>query len=277
MSFIYAHKFDNKIRILSDTKITISPDKISWYSKDEYESIDKYGMIKTIIYKPDITISSAGNIEDFNELLENLNEKKIDELEKIIFESLSVHEKYKGATDFIITDKNTIYTVKNGKVEASLTAWIGDKDAFDKFQELKLTSPLMTVTCIDEAGMYDEEDLISPIDNSFEKIIKDKSFDTIGGSMVRCMFDQGKYRFLESYGSYTGFNFEQVLLPGEGIIFETNVENGGFSYLVFNHEKYYAVSIEQSKKKIIYMPGYSNKYLKNLSLAHFIDDEIVTD
>lgn len=275
MSFIYAHKIDNKIRILSDTKITISPDKISWFSKDEYERIYNYGMIKTVIYKSDITISSAGNIEDFNELLEILNEKKSDELEKIICEAISIHNKYRRATDFIITDKNTIYIVKNGKCESALTAWIGDSDAFKKFQELKLTYPPSTITCISEEGIYEVEDLISSIDHSFQTIIDDKTFDTVGGAVVRCIYNQGKYEFLGSYATYSGFNFRQKLLPGESLVFEHNVEDGGFSYYAFNYNKYYTVYIEQSGKYLMYMPGYSNKYFKNLSLPQFLNEATI--
>ena len=73
MSFIYAHKIKNTIRILSDTKPTIASSDIlrlkKRFTKEEYNNFKKYGFIKTIIYRPNITISSAGDVEHFNEFL----------------------------------------------------------------------------------------------------------------------------------------------------------------------------------------------------------------
>ena len=73
MSYIYAHKTENSIKILSDTKVTINSNDLSRlkkrFSEKEYNNFLKYGFIKTVIYKPNITISSAGEVEHFNELL----------------------------------------------------------------------------------------------------------------------------------------------------------------------------------------------------------------
>ena len=87
MSFIYAHKFKDTIKILSDTKPTIADKDIlrlqKRFTKEEYDTFIKYGLLKTIIYRPNITISFAGNVEHFNEFLKFLCDNNIDDV-KII-------------------------------------------------------------------------------------------------------------------------------------------------------------------------------------------------
>ena len=79
MSLIYAHKIKGKVRILSDTKIYVDPNYRQQLehelTKEEAENIVNYGMIKTIIYRENITISSAGHIDVFNELHDSSNTK----------------------------------------------------------------------------------------------------------------------------------------------------------------------------------------------------------
>ena len=76
MSLIYAHKINGKVRVLSDTKIYVDPNYKQQLehelTKEESLNIIKYGMIKTVIYRENITISSAGHIEVFNKLLQQI-------------------------------------------------------------------------------------------------------------------------------------------------------------------------------------------------------------
>ena len=116
MSFIYAHKLKNTIRILSDTKPTIASNDIlrlkKRFTKEEYDNFIKYGFIKTIIYRPNITISSAGDVEHFNEFLKFLYDNNIDDIKIITSEAFNLNFKYNGDTDFIITTEKDIYEVK---------------------------------------------------------------------------------------------------------------------------------------------------------------------
>ncbi|MDE5539647.1 MAG: hypothetical protein K2J20_04095, partial [Bacilli bacterium] len=67
MSLIYAYKTKSGISVLSDTKATIESNHLSilkhLLTEEEYGYYLKLGVIKTIIYKCNITISSAGYLE----------------------------------------------------------------------------------------------------------------------------------------------------------------------------------------------------------------------
>ena len=142
MSFIYAHKFGNTIKIMSDTKPTIANNEIlkleKRFTKKEYNDFIKYGFIKTIIYRPNITISSAGNVEHFNEFIKHLYNKNIDDVKTITREAFNLNLKYDGDTDFIITTENDIYEVTENGVKKVLSSWIGDEDAFVAFNNFKI-------------------------------------------------------------------------------------------------------------------------------------------
>ena len=275
MSFIYAHKISGKVRVLSDTKIYVGPNYKQQLEHKlkmpEVHNIIKFGMIKTVIYKNNIAISSAGHIEVFNELLKELYENNLDNIDNILDIALTIHNEHNNNTDFIITTDNDIYSIKNNKIEKSETAWIGDSDAFNKFQELKLTTPQKTITVITEDENYEENDEYSRVDDSFKYIVNERLFETVGGIPIICFYANDKFQYEECYSVSTGYNFKQVLKHGEPIVFQHNVEDGGFSYYAFNLDNNYAMDIDQSDKYLVYMPGYSNEIYKYLSLPIFIN------
>lgn len=277
MSLIYAYKTKSGISVLSDTKATIESNHLSILKKllteEEYGYYLKLGVIKTIIYKCNITISSAGYLEHFNELLANLYEKSILDFKYIVNEALYIHNKYNHDTNFIITSENSIFEIKNGIAKEVLNSWIGDYEAFSKFQELRLNSKQPDIVFIDETSVEDKEDAYydSTIYDSFEYIVKNRIFNTVGGFIVKCTLIDGKYIFLGSYGIFSGFDFKQKLLPNEGVVFSNNIEDGGFSYYVYDSDKYYTVYLEQVNKYILYKPGYSDKMYKFLSLPQIVD------
>lgn len=281
MSLIYAHKIKGKVRILSDTKIYVDPNYRQQLehelTKEEAENIVNYGMIKTIIYRENITISSAGHIDVFNELLKRLDEGNLNGINDILNESLLVHKKHNSNTDFIITTDTKIYCIRNNVIEKSEMAWIGDSDAFNKFQELRLSSSPKTITVINGKEQYEEIDEYSPVNDSFEYIINEHLFDKVGGMLIICSYIDGKFQYNECYATYSGYDLKQVLDPGKEIMFEHNVEDGGFSYFAFNLDNYYAMNIEQKDKYLVYKPGYSNENYKYLSLAFFLDENQINN
>lgn len=281
MSLIYAHKINGKVRVLSDTKIYVDPNYKQQLehelTKEESVNIIKYGMIKTVIYRENITISSAGHIEVFNKLLQQINERKMSDVDDILNEALSVHNKHNSNTDFIVTTDTKIYCIRNNTIEKSEIAWIGDSDAFNKFQELRLSSPQKTITVITEEETYEETDEYSPVDDSFKYIINEHLFDKVGGMLIICSYMDGKFQYNECYATYSGYNSKQVLDQEKEIIFEHNIEDGGFSYFAFNLDNYYAMNIEQNEKYLVYKPGYSNENYNYLALAFFMDESQINN
>ena len=148
--------------------------------------------------------------------------------------------------------------MKNGMIEKRENAYIGDSDAFNKFQELHLTykDKNKTIIVIDKNEMHEEPDIYPSIEDSFSYIIDSNMFDTVGGMKIECSSIDGKFQYSERYSIHTGYSFRQVLMPGEGLIFKTN-------------NNYYAMHFEQIDKYIVHKPGYSNENYKYLSLPVF--------
>jgi hypothetical protein len=273
MSFIYAYNDKNKITILSDTKVSIDDDdKLrleKQLTKEECSNITNFGMVKTVIYKSDITVSSAGELKDFNELLGLLFEKNINNIEDILNEGLNINKKYKGQTDFIITTTDKIYEIKNGEIAEQNTAWIGDVQAFSKFQKELHSMDTPKITVVNNGEATEELYPIGKISEAFTKVVNDTSIKTVDGLVVTCTFEK-EYYFLGKYRVYTGFNYQQTLFPGEKVIFTNEVEDGGLSYYIPDCKKYYTVLINQTNKSLVFRPGYSNKDYKYLSLATWV-------
>ncbi|MBP3800050.1 MAG: hypothetical protein ILA19_03605 [Bacilli bacterium] len=279
MSLIYAHKTHFGIRVLSDTKPSVHPDDLdrlkNRFTVEEYNNFMKYGVVKTVIYKPNITISSAGMLEHFNKLLEYLETNNIIEVEDILKTATDIHNRYNKDTDFVITTERDIYEIKNGKYEKVEFSWIGDIDAFSKFQEQKLQY------VIDErkySNDFPKEDIEAlkehdRIKYAFQKVVDDKNIDSVGGFITICAIsncENSEYEFLSRIGIFSGYDSKQVLNPGDNIIFFHKVYDGGFQYQILDSKSKFLIYLEQTKLGIVYKNGYSDNEYKNLSLPFLV-------
>lgn len=277
MSLIYAHKTYFGIRVLSDTKPSVHPDDLdrlkNRFTVEEYNNFMKYGVVKTVIYKPNITISSAGMLEHFNKLLEYLETNNIIEVEDILKAATDIHNRYNKDIDFVITTEHDIYEIKNGKYEKVEFSWIGDIDAFSKFQEQKLQ---YVVDDRRYSADFPKEDIEAlkeqdKIDFAFQKVIDDETIDSVGGILVICYTvksDNYEYWFESKYATFSGFNYKQILKPGDGIIFSHEISDGGFEYFILESKTNFSIYFNQVKLGIAYDKGYSDSEYCNLMLPH---------
>lgn len=279
MSLIYAHKTYFGIRVLSDTKPSVHPDDLdrlkNRFTVEEYNNFMKYGVVKTVIYKPNITISSAGMLEHFNKLLEYLETNNIIEVEDILKAATDIHNRYNKDTDFVITTECDIYEIKNGKYEKVEFSWIGDIDAFSKFQEQKLQ---YVVDDRRYSADFPKEDIEAlkeqdRIDDAFQKVIDNKNIDSVGGFITICAIsnrDNSEYEFLSKIGIFSGYDSKQILNQGDNIIFFHKVYDGGFQYQVLDSRSNFLIYLGQIKMGIVYKKGYSDNEYKNLSLPFLV-------
>lgn len=277
MSLIYAHKTYFGIRVLSDTKPSVHPDDLdrlkNRFTVEEYNNFMKYGVVKTVIYKPNITISSAGMLEHFNKLLEYLETNNIIEVEDILKAATDIHNRYNKDIDFVITTEHDIYEIKNGKYEKVEFSWIGDIDAFSKFQEQKLQ---YVVDDRRYSADFPKEDIEAlkkqdKIDFAFQKVIDDETIDSVGGILVICYTvksDNYEYWFESKYATFSGFNYKQILKPGDEIIFSHEISDGGFEYFILESKTNFSIYLNQVKLGIAYDKGYSDSEYCNLMLPH---------
>lgn len=130
MSLIICKIIDDKIYIESDSRITD-------LNSGRKESI--YGVIKTIILHPRISISYAGNIYSAEKAIKEIFDHNKITIDYLI-ETLSRHSNYSNNLDFILclltgTTNAEIIRIRNSSVERNLrTAWIGDISGFELFQ-----------------------------------------------------------------------------------------------------------------------------------------------
>lgn len=277
MSFVYAYKLEKGIKIISDTYPTIANNEMLKLEKRfqpiEYNNFSKYGFLKTIIYKSNITISSAGNVEHFNEFLRFLYQNNIEEIKIIISEAFNLNFRYNGDTDFIITTENTIYQITENGVKNVSSSWIGDKDAFDafiKFQKNYTPDEIYyTKEVSEDIRKQDIMDLT--IDTAFESLIKNPKINTVGGFVVRCILKDKQYKFLGTYVSEIVKS--QIIEIGTPVNFDSSAELGGFTFMAPNSCKYYYGYFFQTNKYIVYKPGYTHDNYKYLSMPHIVDKE----
>lgn len=278
MSLIYAHKTFFGTRVLSDTKPSIDANDIDRlkkrFTKEEFNNFIKYGVVKTVIYKPNITISSAGMLEHFNKLLGYLETNNITNIEDILKAATDIHNRYDKDTDFIITTEYDIYEIKDGKYEKVEFSWIGDSDAFSRFQEQKSNFAFDERSCSTKDFTKEEIDAFKEkdkIDFAFQKVIDDETIDSVGGILVICYTvksDNYEYWFESKYATFSGFNYKQILKPGNGIIFSHEISDGGFEYFVLESKTNFSIYLNQVKLGIAYDKGYSDSEYCNLMLPH---------
>ena len=106
MSFVYADKIDDVIRIYCDTKVSFSEGIYASISREQKELIDKFGIVKTNIVCPTISISFAGNnIFMASRLFKALCDKKSFEIEEVIDLAYRIHmEAKRDDIEFLIAN-----------------------------------------------------------------------------------------------------------------------------------------------------------------------------
>lgn len=132
MSLVICKKFNNKLYVESDSRITD-------INSARKESL--YGVIKTVILHPKISISYAGNIYIAERaILEIFAFKKLT-IGYLLETLLRYNKDNNNSVEFILAiishnAASEIIRIKNFSVERNLeAAWIGDIDGFNLFQK----------------------------------------------------------------------------------------------------------------------------------------------
>ena len=109
------------------------------------------------------------------------------------------------------------------------------------------------------------------IDFAFQKVIDDETIDSVGGILVICYTvksDNYEYWFESKYATFSGFNYKQILKPGDEIIFSHEISDGGFEYFILESKTNFSIYLNQVKLGIAYDKGYSDSEYCNLMLPH---------
>ncbi|MBL4668272.1 MAG: hypothetical protein JKY30_03305 [Flavobacteriales bacterium] len=161
MSLVIAKIIDGKIQIESDTKIS---------GEHVVRNNPINGRLKALILAHNLVVCYAGDIalaEDAYNFFVEKAKTKIDWQEYINY---LIEISKTEQVDFILTGYSTnpfILKIKNGTIEESKTAWIGDYKAFKEFQEHFVSNGK-------------DENLSERFTNSFNLVVKNQLNPTVG-------------------------------------------------------------------------------------------------
>ena len=133
MSFIYAEKYQEpdtnceSVRILCDTKVVLNDYSSTNLSKEEFDLVSKYGIVKSTICCPEVCSSFAGNnIILATKLLNKLKDLKTFEPEDVSDYAFQIYDDADNVNDiefivaYISNGNIHIDCVKDGKVNKNL-------------------------------------------------------------------------------------------------------------------------------------------------------------
>ena len=239
MSLIVAKKFGDKIFIVSDTRLD-NPQNLNRVELDVPEA---YGLIKSLIINPIVCISYAGDFHAAKEALSvcrSLN-YRVHEITKYL---LTINKKYEHKVDFIVAVSATpylLFKIKNGEIEKTDLAWIGDIPGFSEFQKHYHSGDKGT----------DRKDPQKDMEEAMTTVIESQVLG-VNGFLISVSNESGQF----FYKNYVKTYFPPRTITGNGfhLIGYGTAQEGGYTIHILQSEKtdVLAVHIPQSRMGIIY-------------------------
>lgn len=266
MSFIFARKYSNQIKIFADKKMTIDPKDEAFLIKNigmkAYRRIKSLGVVKNVIINESICVSSAGILEDFNELLRYIDDNEKISFDDICKKALEININSNNRTDFIVCtvkDEKKIVQIKDYEQAETNSSWIGSNKCFNKFQSIRFSEDMVSQTIYDceskKEIILGTEDIDS---QSFSKVLKSNIDDTVGEELIECVSSGDRFYYMDMLS--TSISKPKVLKQGETLSLYDDAFDGGYTYYVYKSSDNYKLYIEQLKCGVEYCPHI--KYVK---------------
>ena len=278
MSFIYARNINNKLYVLADSKLTVSSNDEALLIKaiglENYNNIKLLGIVKNVIINNNICIASAGMLEDYNDLLQKVDENHIIEIEQICSIALNIHMKNNQRTDFVIAKADSkcpvLYEVKDGKISEVASSWLGSYDCFSAFQSIRNNSELIQqLTGYMDDKMKNEFGEETIDSHAFKKVVNLNIDSSVGGTVIECKMHNSFFQYNECLTTCT--EKPHALLPGGIVKLYDNVFDGGYTCHVYQSSDYYKMYILQLNKGVIFEPHINDKNYNHLRLPKLYD------
>ncbi len=190
MTLVVAHKTENGILSISDTKLTFDDSR----SENPY-----FGALKSHIIGMGRSLHFAGNIYWAEQALKRIiekfgaiNEGEFEDVQTLLIE---INRESSGGTDFLLVDSEICKISKiydSSCIADCERAYIGDTEAYKIFSaNFEESKRLLGIERI-ESRYLD----FHAITNAFKKVIKDGSADSVDGFNISIM-QRGNYLFYQ--------------------------------------------------------------------------------
>lgn len=224
MSLVVAEATANGPVIVSDTRVLYR----------SRPSAYKTGTLKTVVLRRDVAVSFAGDVETglgtIREIGTDVRQGKTPEavISRLQDQTESEHE----VVEFIVAVDGTdwqLTRIRNGQVESGLkSTWIGDHDAFERFQRLRIAPDPFEDVIKETVGPGAVVHM--RLAKAMEALINDPSIETVDHFCVRVARQHdGGLQYMASIFIYVGRDIE--LQPGDDLInrMAQSVAEGGYS------------------------------------------------
>jgi hypothetical protein len=182
MSIIIAKNIEGVILILSDSKVSINSadESVSGDSRLRISPVE--GILKTLILYGGICISYAGDVVGAVRIINMFKDygkfQSIDDMCMFLKDRINSEN---ADVEFILclasgSSERYLYKITSNKIEKGMSLWIGDRNAFSKFQEI-YSSEL-------ETAPYE----LKAFQIAFRKLIDDQSITSIGDFIVETVY-----------------------------------------------------------------------------------------
>ena len=225
MSLVVAQKTADGPRIVSDTRVMHA---------DHRRPSVKAGVLKTIVARRNLTVCFAGEValglDSIRELAEALDGEKVDNTDGLLN---MLHERASetGSVEFLIATAmpdSRLARVRPDSIEKDLpTAWIGDIDAFERFQAARF-EPDPIVELMGDSVPQSVK-VMRALQRAMQTVIDDSAVRSVDDFCVSIANRPTGFEYLESTFIHVGR--EILIRPGDDVVssMAQPVDEGGYA------------------------------------------------
>lgn len=265
MSFIIARRFKQQFYVMGDTRLTQNGSRIN----------PIFGVAKSIIIHPNLCISFAGVIDYADEAIRKFIKLENQSLQNATDFFLQFHNSINCKTDFIIAygcPNYELVLIKDGHANSVDTAWIGDYDAFRKYQGYFLqqttenrapTNSFYELILECAPANNSPTDIYSKMINSYFSLITDNNTFDVGDFVIPIANDSDGFRFMDYFFTITA-PIDFTAMPAEFDVPLGNAREGGYTLSVtgatYCNQRIPVLYILQPFIGILYLPNDNGIY-----------------
>lgn len=190
MTLVIARRLSRGVRVLSDLRVS---------HPEMRRNGLPHGVLKTVVLNPNVCACFAGSVglgaHAIAELATNAGHLTA---EQVVVALRLAHERSIERSEFLVAQAHPprLWKISNGHVgDDEAAAWIGDFDAFERFQEL-FHGPALSFRPppeFDPTGSHAEA---SQLMDAFRLVIADDQIESVGDARVVASADEDGFRYL---------------------------------------------------------------------------------